>query len=1341
MQSISDASVQTASTNNKLGNSKYLFSDIIKVFNESDPTTASAVLPDSTSVSSAPEIFSFQSPDMSNGVIYQDQKGVEGNKDQSILELISSILLANTTPVESLQKENGLQKLSDANSDETSVLSSDSKELVVQSESLINLLTQILSAAQATNLTSTKEVTSTESLPGGENNLEVLVSSLMKKLETEGEAVIQLESAGQNIRFKISKIDETKNGNSVTMASTVAQMPPLVQAANLAEQVSVSAKANEPDQSSVKEVGTEISNKTGVTIETAKQKGFKKAASAARKVKSNPEQIKNSPSKPVMQSRNIDSEIDQLILQATESEVEPSLVDTDVNKTNSKINVITSPVSGEKLTVIDSEVSETTPEIKSTATPIHVTQVETKSNNAELSSNNSTTDSARPGAQFIKRGSESIESEQQLSKSEVPAEKAEIQSGKTAAPSSDPELPLNKIEVEISNVETQLNKAAINADKTETQSGNVQVQSNKPEVKASKTEVAYNKSEAQSTKPEVQSGKTETQSSETETFSNKVEVQSNTPEAKANKPATQSGKAEISSLKVELQQGGLEAQASKTEFSSNKIEVQSNTPEAQANKPEMQASKTEIQSGKTEVSLNNVEVQPSSSENQSDKVEIPSDKTELQQNKSELPISKTEIPSNKIELQSNKSEAQSGKTEIQSNETEVSANKVELPSNKPEVQLSNSEMQFSKTEVSSNKIEMQPKEPEVPSSKAEIASNEAEMQPNKPEVRSGKAAILLSETEAASNKVELQPDKSEAQENKAEAQPGKTEIQIDRNYDKLSKSETKPIKTAQLSVTSDLKADSQQFPVDGEKVESESRLNKVVNSKLNLNSERLIHALEVNSGTSASAKNLSSYKIVMQVSEKEAQQTSAKNVNNSEVIKTDTAPRAPQMIFSKEVMTDEIKNLAANEAVTSSKVDAKINLSKQSFAHKLFVNSDFTGDVQTLNISGDQNKVDAADINLLNRLALTNTKLAAVSKPDIDGKVVETPLEKVSTPLLKQVVAETKHATQDQSEISPSNELISKTMENSISNKPVSVEVKKEVVAQKLVDMPIQQGNDKTKQTEQQVFNQSSKPPVKQAIETSNAAPVLNEPLNVKSKPENESKKNSSEVQKVFAQNETEKPVVKTIMMSNEFNADTKGQQASTAEVNTAKEVKREAAKSVSEVEETKPAETQQSVSTNHQAHEMKNSSSKEKIASTNFPLPETEKTIKSFELSKEISKIIESGTSQKVVLRLLPEALGKVKITLEVGGEIIHAKAEVENESVRQIIQTNTETLKQTLSQNGLQLASFNVSLAGSDEKQQKAHGQKKRSNTFSNRSKIEKQVLPEATRTLGYNTYEYLA
>ncbi|MDP3150711.1 MAG: flagellar hook-length control protein FliK [Ignavibacteria bacterium] len=1313
MQSISETGIQTANTNNKLGNSKYLFSDIIKVFNESDPTTASAVLPESTSVSSAPEIFSFQSPDMSSGIKYQDKKGVEGNKDQSIFELISSILLANTTPVESLQKENGLQKLPDAISDGTSVLSPDSKEFVVQSESLSNLLTQILSAAQTTKFSATKEMLSTESLPGEESNLEGIISDLMKKLVTDGEAVIQLENAGQNIQFKISKIDETNNGNSNTDAAIAAQLPTTGSITDVVNPINVTTKTNEPDQTSLKEVVKGTPNEAGVMGETAKQKGLKKAGSAARKVKSNPEQIKNSPSKPVMQSRNIDSEIDKLILQATESEVGQPLVDANETTPNSKFNVAALPVSGEKLTVIDSEVSETTPEIKSTATPIQLPQVETKSNNVASSSNNFTETSAQPVAEVLKEGTESIASELRLSKSEIPLDKAEIQSGKIAADSSTPEVPMNKIEVEISKAETQLNKTAINADKTEIQSGDIKVQSNKTEVQASKTEVIYNKSEVQSNKPEVQSGKAVTQPSETEIPSNNVEAQTNNTEVKASKTEIASTKIEVQPNKPEVQSGKAVAQPSETEIPSNKVEAQTNNTEVKASKTEIASIKTELQSDKPEVQSGKAVAQPS-------ETEIPSNKVEEQTNNTEVKASKTEIASNKTELQPDKSEAQASKSAMQSE-------KAENPSAKVELQQSGLEAKASKTEVSLNKVEAQ--------------SNTPEVQANKPEVQSGKTEIQSGETKIPLNKVETKPNKSEGQASKAEAQPSKIEVQIDRNYDKLTKSEAKSIKTAQLSVTSDLKADSQQFPVDGEKVTSESQINKVVNSKLNLNSERLIHALEVNSLTTTSAKNLSGYKIVMQVSEKEAQQTSAKNVNNSEVIKTDTTPRAPQIIFSKEVMTDEIKNLAANQSVTSSKADAKINFSKQPFPQNLFVNSDYTADVQKLNISGDQNKVEAADINLLNRLALTNTKLAAVSKPDSDVKVADNPLEKVSTPLLKQVVAETKHATPDQGEINTSNELISKTTENSISNKPVSVEVRKEMVVQKLVDTPAQQGNDETKQTEQQVFNQSSKPVVKQAIETSNAAPVLNELLNVKSKPENESKKNSYEVQKVSAQNETEKPVVKTVMTNNEFGADTKGQQASSTEVNTAKEVKHEAAKSGSEVEETKPAETQQSVSTNHQAHEMKNSSPKEKIASTNFPLPETEKTIKSFELSKEISKIIESGTSQKVVLRLLPEALGKVKLTLEVGGEVIHAKAEVENESVRQIIQTNTEALKQTLSQNGLQLASFNVSLAGSDEKHQKAHGQKKRSNTFSNKSKIEKQVLPEATRTLGYNTYEYLA
>jgi len=160
-----------------------------------------------------------------------------------------------------------------------------------------------------------------------------------------------------------------------------------------------------------------------------------------------------------------------------------------------------------------------------------------------------------------------------------------------------------------------------------------------------------------------------------------------------------------------------------------------------------------------------------------------------------------------------------------------------------------------------------------------------------------------------------------------------------------------------------------------------------------------------------------------------------------------------------------------------------------------------------------------------------------------------------------------------------------------------------------------------------------------------------------------------------------------------------------------------------------------------NQVSDAKNIIQRETTSFTKIQLPDVEKTIKAFELNKEVTKILESGSTQKVVLKLLPESLGKVKVTLEVGGDVIHAKAEVENESVKQMLQTNTETLKQSLTENGLQLASFNVSLAASGEKHQKANGQKKKPAAAQLKGKIEKSVNEDAVKSYGYNTYEYLA
>ena len=565
-------------------------------------------------------------------------------------------------------------------------------------------------------------------------------------------------------------------------------------------------------------------------------------------------------------------------------------------------------------------------------------------------------------------------------------------------------------------------------------------------------------------------------------------------------------------------------------------------------------------------------------------------------------------------------------------------------------------------------------------------------------------------------------------------QSNNTEVSASKTEVHQSKPEVGQSKLAHVSAKGDVKSATAGLEINRKETtphQPEVQERKVFNSQLNLNSENVIRAFEVESETIAAPKNLNNYKIVVQVGEKkEILSTSNNNVNEVSV--------KPSPTLANAVSTGEAKNLTEAKTTSTHSVKTIIDSIKQVLQKETSISAGNVLANKKIMITADQNKVEACDINLLKNLALTNSKLTAATKLENDVKPAINLSEKSSPTLLKLVDEVTTFASPDKYESSITDTVVSKTQGNTVNGKAVTTEAGKEISFQKSVESVEQKGNDEIVQTKQHSAAQPLQTDGKQEAKVSNAAPVLNESLIAKSKTENDEKKNSPEVQKISSQNESEKPVVKTLLSDKQSGADVHQHQHAQPEV---KDIKLDTAKTSPEVEETKSAEIQHNVSTNHQANETKNSLPKEKISSGNFQLPETEKTIKSFELSKEISKIIESGTSQKVVLRLLPEALGKVKLTLEVGGEIIHAKAEVENESVRQIIQTNTETLKQTLSQNGLQLASFNVSLAGSDEKQQKAHGQKKRSNSFASKTKIEKSVLPEAARKLGYNTYEYLA
>lgn len=901
LQSNSEPGTSTHVSPNKLSNSKYLFSDIIKVFSESDPTTPGAVLPESTSVSSTSEIFSFQSSDISAKVDYEIPETTDGTNEQSILELFSTILLANATPSPLLSKTSNTSSLSETAVEVKPDDLSGTQEFVVEAELLPQLLSQLLSAAKTADTNTVITFTNSESLPSYKNKNGVLISELLKKLDTDGEATIQLEKMGQNIQFKFSKIDETKNGKSEAPDITSVQIP---------------ATFSDTKIFSVTSSVTEGVNKT-------EESGLNKIKDVAEKQNLST----NVFSKPL---RNIDLEIDKLITQA----IETNMGDIDDNVTTEKMS---------------SPMKDLTPTVK--------------------------------------------------------VEQTEIVSG----------------------------------------------------LKSTETKILENAPEVQSVKKELPTAKND-----------------------------------------------------------------------------------------------------------------------------EKPIVTQE---------------QINKNEVLSNQTELNSIKNELPSRE------NNFINQSQNMQNENGI-----------------------------------------------------------------------------------------------------------------VESDSGINKVQNDQLNINTELVKQALEVESSDISATENLSGYKIVMQFGEKPVElSTTEKNTDVTDPKQTGT--------IQKNFLTSEEKNQVNDKPDNSYSVKTILDSIKHVLQNDPATNSIHVSEKTKTNNTTVQNKVEAADINLLNRLAQSNSKLS---------------LEKFSPTSLKQFVDEKDQAILEKSQSSFNKELTNKSNENTFVKKTSVMETGKEILFLKFGGNADQKVISESGRAEPQIQNHPTQINGKQETKASEAAPVLNEPLIAKNETKSDAKKNSPEIQKVAIKSESEKPVVKTLLTDKEAGADIHQHQQPQTE---SKDIRHDAAKNSPEVDETKTAEIQHNVSTNHQANEIKNSLPKEKISTGSFQLPETEKTVKSFELSKEISKIIESGTSQKVVLKLLPEALGKVKLTLEVGGEVIHAKAEVENESVKQIIQTNTETLKQTLSQTGLQLASFNVSLAGSDDKHQKAHGQKKRSNSFTSKTKIEKTVLPEAARKLGYNTYEYLA
>ncbi len=147
------------------------------------------------------------------------------------------------------------------------------------------------------------------------------------------------------------------------------------------------------------------------------------------------------------------------------------------------------------------------------------------------------------------------------------------------------------------------------------------------------------------------------------------------------------------------------------------------------------------------------------------------------------------------------------------------------------------------------------------------------------------------------------------------------------------------------------------------------------------------------------------------------------------------------------------------------------------------------------------------------------------------------------------------------------------------------------------------------------------------------------------------------------------------------------------------------------------------------------------KIMTEAKQINEPVKFIKPTEIIPEFSKIIQAGEKQSMTFQLTPENLGKVKLIVDLVGNQISTRIEVENEQVKQYVQSNIEQLKQNLQSAGVHLSNVNVSLGESEQKFAKTFTSRKKMGEKISKIKEGDDTTRRSQKSLGYNTYEYLA
>lgn len=87
-----------------------------------------------------------------------------------------------------------------------------------------------------------------------------------------------------------------------------------------------------------------------------------------------------------------------------------------------------------------------------------------------------------------------------------------------------------------------------------------------------------------------------------------------------------------------------------------------------------------------------------------------------------------------------------------------------------------------------------------------------------------------------------------------------------------------------------------------------------------------------------------------------------------------------------------------------------------------------------------------------------------------------------------------------------------------------------------------------------------------------------------------------------------------------------------------------------------------------------------------------TEENVMS-QLTDKVQHMVRSGETE-IKIQLKPESLGDVKLAIRMEGDVVAARIQVENQQVKQIVEGNLQSLKDALSEQNLQVGSFEVNV-----------------------------------------------